>query len=695
MPTIAIASDFLDALTRLPSAQQKKVREFTRKFQTNPTSAAINYEKIHTAKDPRVRTVRIDQKYRAVVLHPEKGDVYVLVWVDNHDEAMAWAENRMFEINSVTGALQVISVSEAQQVVVPSASSDQRMGLFQQFEDKLLFSFGVPAVLLPAVRAIQRPEELLVLTKHLPAEAAEALIWLHEGLPISEVREAVSVAKPKAPVDATDLAKALGHPDSRRRFVTIQSDDELQAILDAPLEKWRLFLHPSQERLVTKHFAGPAKVTGGAGTGKTVVAMHRARHLAKELCSALNDKILFTTYTANLAHNVEQNLANLCGPERERIEVVHLHAWAIRFMKKQGIEFRVATNEELDRLWEEAVLGAEELDFDLGFLRQEWDQVVQANDIQALSTYLKVQRIGRGQTLSRPQRARVWKIFEHYALALKHQRTYDWASILRETRQFIERTKPALPYRAVIIDEAQDFQTEEWKLIRAIAPTSANGLFLVGDANQRIYGAKVALRNLGIQVQGRSSQLKINYRTTEQIRAWAMAILHGLEIDDLDDEKFNAKGYKSLLSGQSPELLRCTSGEAEQQAILQKLQELLKSRRPEHICLVARTTKILRDHYQPMLRAAGIAHTVLDKSQEGEGVRLATMHRVKGLEFHVMILAGLNAGVMPIRLPTRVTDPVAQEEHENRERALLFVAATRARDLLIVACAGTPSPFIA
>jgi superfamily I DNA and RNA helicase len=104
------------------------------------------------------------------------------------------------------------------------------------------------------------------------------------------------------------LAKALEHPDSRRRFVTVNSEKDLASMLDAPLEKWRVFLHPSQERLVTKNFNGPARVLGGPGTGKTVVAMHRARHLAKTLCSDADDRILFTTYTANLAQNVEQNI---------------------------------------------------------------------------------------------------------------------------------------------------------------------------------------------------------------------------------------------------------------------------------------------------------------------------------------------------------------------------------------------------
>src|ERR1700756_316848 len=171
MPTVALGSDFLDAYARIPRAQQKKVREFTEKFKANPKSPGINYEKIHDVRDDKVRTVRIDQKYRAVVLHPGRGDVYILAWVDNHDEAMAWAKNRVFEINPVTGALQVVNVTEAEQVVPPKADK-KTSGLLHQFDDELLLSFALPAILLPAVRALRSTDELLALNKHLPAECA-------------------------------------------------------------------------------------------------------------------------------------------------------------------------------------------------------------------------------------------------------------------------------------------------------------------------------------------------------------------------------------------------------------------------------------------------------------------------------------------------------------------------------------------
>ena len=696
MPTVAIASEFLDAFARIPRAQQKKVREFTEKFKANPASTAINYEKIQAARDDKVRTVRIDQKYRAVVLHPEHGDVYVLVWVDNHDEAMAWAARKSFEVNPVTGALQVVNVDEVQRAITPGGGDGRTPGLLDRFQDDVLLSFGIPSILLPAVRGVRTPEDMLALCKHLPAESAEALIWLAEGVPPTEVREAVPTPIKRGRIDPKDLAAALTHPDSRRRFVTIRSDDELTAILDAPLETWRVFLHPSQDRLVSRPFNGPARVLGGAGTGKTVVAMHRARHLASTACTGSDDRILFTTYTANLAENVRDNLASLCGELGDRIEVVHLHAWAARYLKAQGIEIDIASEEEIDRCWQSALAGSGPREFEVSFLRAEWDRVVQANGIQELSEYLQVPRSGRGRTLTRPQRGRVWKLFEAFRGALKARGKSDWPGLIREARLHIKANGPRLPYKAVIVDEAQDFHSEEWRLIRALVPEGPDDLFLVGDAHQRIYGRKVVLAQCGISIQGRSSRLRINYRTTEQIRAWATAMLHGAQADDLDGGPDDEGGYKSLLSGPKPDVRQFPSRRAERDFLARTLKGLLAERRPEDICLVARTGKMVTEEYQPFFREEGIPCTILDRSgdQGAPGVRLATMHRVKGLEFPAMILAGVNAGVVPLRRALAEDDPVSRAEDEERERSLLFVAATRARDRLIVTSYGVPSPFL-
>jgi superfamily I DNA/RNA helicase len=422
--------------------------------------------------------------------------------------------------------------------------------------------------------------------------------------------------------------------------------------------------------------------------------MHRARHLARTLCKSPEDKILFTTYTANLAQDVGRNLAHLCGPEADRIEVVHLHAWAARFLRDQGRKFEVANPSELDACWEEAIRGSGEREFDPGFLRQEWEQVIQTNEIQTAADYLKVPRIGRGRTLSRIQRQRVWGVCERYIEALLRRGKAEWSGIIRDARSLLELNEPSLPYRAVVVDEAQDFHAEEWRLLRAIVPPGANDLFLVGDAHQRLYGHKLTLRSCGINVQGRSSRLRINYRTTEEIRSWAMAMLSGVEIDDLDGGKEEDKGYKSLLSGPKPEVHLLGNRQAELDFVGARIRALVGQHPAEHICLVARTNKLLRDDYQPMLAELGIESILLDQREDGSGVRLGTMQRVKGLEFPVMILAGVNAKYAPLSVPGVEDDPVTKADHEERERSLLFVAATRARDLLIVTGWGAPSPFL-
>jgi superfamily I DNA/RNA helicase len=608
---------------------------------------------------------------------------------------MDWAGKRRFEVNPVTGSLQVFSVSEAEEAVSPKKKTT-KPGLLDTFSDDVILSFGVPEALLPAVRAVKTQDALLALVKHLPAEAAEALTWLGEGDSLEEVRASVTITPVKETVNTKDLGTALENPDTKRRFVTIKSQDDLTSILSAPLDKWRIFLHPSQDRLVNKKFNGPARVLGGPGTGKTVVAMHRARYLAREVFKEKTDRILFTTFTANLAESVEQNLRSLCGDEIDRIEVVHLHAWAVRFMKTQGVDFRVPSEEEIDQSWEEAISVVGDPDFDVGFLKQEWALVVQANGIIAMPAYLQVPRTGRGRTLTKPQRGKIWKVFEEFRSALKDKGKQEWLQVIQETRRYLDKKNEILPYRAVVVDESQDFHPEEWKLIRSLVPSGANDLFLVGDAHQRIYGRKVTLKDCGVLIQGRSANLKINYRTTEQIRNWSMALIQGINVDDLDGEQDREKGYKSLLSGDAPEVRRFDTAEEEGKFLAEDVKELLRHKQAEEICLVARTKKLLEERYQPLLKAAKVPCIVLEKKNEpGEpGVRLATMHRVKGLEFPVMLLAGINAGVVPLRVSSVEDDPTARTEHEERERSLLFVAATRARDHLTVTAFGNPSPFL-
>ena len=342
MTTIAISDDFLTAYSQIPQAQQKKVREFVTRFQENPKSSAINYEALIDAKDSRVRTVRIGLEYRAIVLHPEKGDAYVLLWVDHHDEAMDWAKNKVFDINPRTGALQILDTKFIN--TLPSKTPQDMDSLFSAFSDPDLLRTGLPKGLLPAIRALKTVGDLDEIQKYLPAETYEALFWI-ANLGYSIEQAINETSQPQKDIDTDNLSQALSHPDSKRRFVSVQNVDELVEILNAPLAKWRIFLHPSQAALVNKdNFNGPVRVLGGAGTGKTVVAMHRAKYLAVKVFTKPTDRILVTTYSKTLAINLRNNLQSLCGPEIERIEVVHLHSWAANFLRSQGISFEIASS---------------------------------------------------------------------------------------------------------------------------------------------------------------------------------------------------------------------------------------------------------------------------------------------------------------------------------------------------------------
>lgn len=697
MPTIAMSESFLDGFAAPPKAQQRKVREFTQKFRRDPTVASINYEKIHCARDPRVRTVRIGSDYRAVVLHPDSGETFVLVWVDHHDEAIEWTRHRLFDVNPQTGAIQVIDISEAERALSTAARLEPTLGLFDAHADEILIGLGIPAVLLPAVRALRTQPQLEAIQKHLPSEAAEALMWLAEGIPVDEVYDAVArPATVSRGVDVADYDTALHHPDSRRRFVVIESDRDLNAILDCPLAKWRIFLHPSQGRLVSRHYNGPACVFGCAGTGKTVAAMHRTKRLLQEVFNSPSDRVLFTTFTANLARDIRLNLQNLCGEEIARVDVMHLDSWAASYLAAHGVAFELATDEERRHCWEEAVASTGIGEFTLAFLRQEWEEVIQAREIETLEQYLGVPRTGRGATLSRAQRSRVWEVCTAFRACLNSAERWERSDILGKTRQFVEADPAGVPYSAIVVDEVQDLSIAKLRLLRAMVSQKPNDLFLVGDASQRIYGAKVRLSAAGIHVRGRSNKLRVNYRTTEEIRSWAVHLLRGVPIEDLDGAADSLSGYRSLMSGPAPEV-HSFSGLAEEQAHLAAaIEEMLRERAAEEICLVARTVHALRQHYWPALERRGIPCVTIDKSADlaRDKVRLATMHRVKGLEFPCMIIAGVNEGVVPQPLDDIEVDPQVRAEHDVRERCLLFVAATRARDRLVVTTYGQPSRYL-
>lgn len=713
---VAIYDDFLDSYAKIPRSQQKKVSKFLRKFRANPTDRSIDYESISTFRDPNLRTVRIDKAYRAIVLKPAQGNLYVLLWVDHHDEAHAWAKNKKWKIHPGTGAIQVLS---AEPVTVPapeasdatSANEDEQGSaaaiveapltpLFEAHSDEDLVSLGIFEELLPTVRELLTQDQLAAIGRSLPESVFEALSFLSMGETLADVRDYLGLGQSDSQVDVEDFEAALDNATTQRHFRVVADDAELEAMLDEPLATWRTYLHPNQRRYVLAHYNGPARVLGGAGTGKTVVAMHRAKHLLSNVFTADSDRILFTTFTTNLAEDIRGNLASLCSPlQMRRIEVTPIDEWVARFLRGQGYTYRMAywnDNSEAKRLWEKALSERGENSFDDDFYREEWDSVVKPAGCTSFEEYKRAPRVGRGSRLSRAQRREIWRVFEDYRNLLEAKSLREPEDAMRDGAEILKKQGQGRPpYRAIIVDEAQDMSTAAFELIRSIIPVqSPNDIFIVGDGHQRIYRRRVVLKHAGVHIVGRASKLYINYRTTDEIRKFAMSVLYDQPVDDLDGGRDTNDKYLSLMHGVKPDVRHFDTAGEEEAAIVSYLREREDLSR---VCLVSRTHNDVT-RYEEALQAAGIDSYRLRRRRAEDhsapGVRLATMHRVKGLEFDEVILAGCNDGRMPLARAIRSRDRGVREEAELQERALFYVALSRARRDVLVTSFGKPSAWL-
>ena len=691
---VAISADFLNAFAALPRQIQGKVTEFMNKFRNDPTAPGINYEKINACQDKKICSVRIDDTYRGIVVRQPETGVYLLLWVDHHDEAYAWAKNKKCVINPKTGAIQIFDV-----IITPEVlPSLQESYLFSKISDKDLIDLGLPEEMIPFVRTISNAEEFYSKKSSFPIDAFETLSWLAEGFQLDEVKSLL-----KQEQDATDvsdsLANALDCPETLKSFVVVEGEDELRRIMAEPLEKWRVFLHPTQRKIVMKNYSGAARVLGGAGTGKTVVAMHRA----KQLAAGLKDKerILFTTYTANLASDIKENLRKICSTEELRkIDVINLDAWVVQFLREHGYSAEIAYDEKITKIWDDAIAANDyNSDFSSGFYEDEYNRVVVAQEAFSIEKYIKATRIGRGTRLDRKTRIQIWKVFETYQNIMKELHVRDINTAMYECRMLYLKSNTEKKYKHIIVDEGQDLSVTGFRLLRAIAGEEhENDIFIVGDAHQRIYKNKAALSKCGINVRGRSSILRINYRTTEEIRKAAFALLNGISFDDLDDDFDNGDRCQSLMHGKAPQVLSFANANEEFDYIYKEIKALVDSGvSAKNICVVARTHKLL-DDYISHFTSNGIRCYEIKRSKADDraldGIRVATMHRVKGLEFQYVFIVAANKRIIPLASAINHSDTISEQETLTAEKCLLYVALTRAQKGAYICSYGQKSDFL-
>ena len=691
---VAISSDFLTAFARLPRQIQGKVTEFVNKFRNNPMSSGINYEKLNSVIDKKICSVRIDDAYRGIVVRQQETGVYLLLWVDHHDEAYQWAARKRCEVNPKTGAIQVFDV----QIVAENVKAEEKKALFAIASDEDLLKLGVPEAQLDFVRSFVTKEEFYKAESTMPHDAYEYLSWLAEGFPVEEVLELVSEEANNSSSNE-DLSVALEAPSTLKSFVVVEGEDELRRIMAEPLEKWRVFLHPTQRKIVQKEYNGAARVLGGAGTGKTVVAMHRAKHLANK-CDG-QQKILMTTFTANLAADIRENLRKICNLEElRRIEVIHLDAWVNQYLREAGFTAQIAYDEVIDSLWDKAILLANnDLPYDSSFYKEEWNRIVIAQEALTLETYAKAVRNGRGTRLDRKKRMQVWKVFEHYQNLMKENQVRDINTAMYESTKLLQLAGKRSRYKHIIVDEGQDFSDNAYRLLRALAGEEhSDDIFIVGDSHQRIYRNHPTLSKCGINVRGRSSILKINYRTTEEIRKYAFGLLNGIAFDDLDEGADLGDKCQSLTHGEKPIFKNFSNANDEFDFLVNEIKQLKGNGvLLTDICVVARTKKLVED-YIALFTKAGIKAYAIKRNKADDrsfdGLRIATMHRVKGLEFKYVFIVATNNRIVPLISAINKTDAISESESIASEKCLLYVAMTRAQKGVYVTSYGRRSEFL-
>ncbi len=678
--TVGVAQSFFTSADRLESAERARVFDFLAKFYENPAHPSLSLERV-VKRDPKIWSARINQELRAI-LHRD-GETNLLLYAGHHDDAYQWAERRRVENHSVTGALQVIEVAEAVREELPwvGDAAPRKAGLFRGHTDEYLLSLGVPADWLPVLRSVETDDQLLEVASKLPPDLAERLVRVGSG----------ELITPPAPVSPKTALTA--DPEAPRRFWVVGSAAELVDLLAKPIEAWARFLHPSQKQLVEGTFKGAVKVTGGAGTGKTVVAMHRARHLARS-----GQRVLLTSFVHTLCRNIDRNLRVLCNEEeRKSITVETVDAAALALVRASGTRVGFATSDDVRAALGASAVYAGALN-DRDFLEAEWDRVVAAQGLVTWTEYRDAKRTGRGRALSASERKQAWAAFERAIERLESAGKLPSHILMRRASESLTSGKVASPYDAVIVDELQDLTPAALRFVAALAAKRPDAVMLLGDGGQRIYPGGFSLKALGIDVRGRSRVLRLNYRTTRQIQRAADQILGGTT-DDLDGATEDRSGTQSLLSGPPPALRGFKSGDEHDSFIIASIQRLMKEGlAPREVAVFARTGEVVKA-IRDCLHRAEIPYEELDRDTDvsaAQGVCLGTMHRAKGLEFKAVIVARCDEGSLPpASILARTKDPSDREAVVALHRQLLYVAVTRARDESIVTWVGKPSPFLA
>lgn len=672
---IFLTKTFDDSLDKLTPADQKVVNQSIMQFRKTPDAPGLRWHPLNM-RETRFHSISPNMDLRVIVL--ADGNRRSMMYVDHHDKAYQWANGRGAQKNVRTGSMQIVEFEEVvrEQIVYVPREVAMPPLFIEEAEDYLL-SLGVPPVYLPYVMEVSDEDQLLDLCQRLPEEAMEALLALAAG------------DRPEpAPAPAHD-ADPYQTPDAKRRFWIAADDAELQRALDAPWAQWTTFLHPSQRDAVHRNWGGTARVSGSAGTGKSVVAMHRAAELAR---ISEGGRLFLTTFSTALSNKLSEGMDLLLGSSgdaRARVAVMHLHGYARDVLERAGETVDIVETDTI-RAW----IAQAESDLKTGtseaFLLSEWRAVVDYWGLRSFQEYRSIQRTGRGKALSPRDRKAIWPVFETVLARLEETGQMTWGDLCKRAATLLTE-RGTYPFRHVIVDEAQDLGPRELAFVRRLAPEGPRSLFFVGDAGQRIYRWPFAWSAVGLDIRGRSRRLTVNYRTSQQIRRFADRMMPDV-IDGPDGAEDRAT--VSLLSGPEPEIIGCTDATGESDVLRKWITSLrVRGVMPSEIAVLARTSAIHHRTTDAALAVLGLTAVALTDAMPSEdAVSVGTFHAAKGLEFRAVAVIGCEQGIVPL------DSAIAAENGEDaraiareREEHLLYVACTRARESLLVTHVGARS----
>ena len=719
MKTTVLMHDlFENSYNDLDGSVRSRVLSFMVKLQQDPDATGLDFKRPKGAASKHVRTARVNDNYRAVLVNAGADDDNSTLWlvaVKKHDDAYKFAETLTLQVNEKTGAAELYdpialdeALDNARADSTSSVGADPLMPASVSQAD--LERFGVAPDVAAELKQVTTEDTLQRLLEALPASQGNAVLDLAYGKDPQDVWNDLVIEEP-GPIDVDDLETALKRPLSRLSFTAVDGDneEELRAVLEGDFAKWRVWLHPLQRKLATHAgWNGPFRVTGGAGTGKTVTAIHRARFLARQLDSSEADpkiKLLFTTFTRNLAQTIEGQLIQLAGPSiTGRVHVVNIDALAraVVAATDNGRVFvnssKMASFSKIEQLWKTAAQSCKGT-WDTHFLNEEWSEVILGNAVIDEAGYLRVARSGRSQRLSRPQRADVWLAIEQFQLLLRAQGLTTFTELASRAATALAADtslRDQFGYRHAVIDEAQDLHPAHWKLLRSLVPVGTDDLFIVGDAHQRIYGKPAPLSRFGIETRGRARRLTVNYRTSREILRWCLSIAD-TEADDLDTSSDTLAGARSVFGGPEPESLSFKSKSEEDNGLVAKIEQWTADGYAlSDIAVFVYERNDVRE-INESLEAAGIPAEVVNEDTKeeklGDVVRVMTMHRAKGLEYRAVAIARLGSKSFP---PYYVQQKHGDEREQEEKKLLrvLYVAGSRARERLALFWAGELSPLL-